>query len=131
MLRRLCLFFIDFLIFLISGTLSLFIRFGWDFDSVLQFFPPVLIASGVGVTAFFLFGTYKVVWAYMSNNEVVLIFKATIVAYFLNLIIDLVFPTVMPRSVGIMQFLGASLLVLLSRIWWSWYMHEREKKEEM
>lgn len=131
MIRRLCLFLVDFLIFLFSGTLSLFIRFGWDFESVLEFFPPVLIASGIGVTAFFLFGVYKVVWAYMSNNEVVLIFKATIVAYFLNLIIDLVFPTVMPRSVGIMQFLGASLLVLLSRVWWSWYVHESERKGDI
>ena len=128
MLRRLCLFFVDFLIFLFSGIISLFIRFGWDFESILEFFPAVLIASVLGVIAFFLFGVYKVVWAYMSNNEVVLIFKSAIVGYFLNLIVDLVFPTVMPRSVGIMQFLGAALVVLLSRIWWSWYIHESERK---
>ncbi len=128
MLRRLCLFFVDFLIFLFSGIISLFIRFGWDFKSILEFSPAVLIASVLGVIAFFLFGVYKVVWAYMSNNEVVLIFKSAIVGYFLNLIVDLVFPTVMPRSVGIMQFLGAALVVLLSRIWWSWYIHESERK---
>ncbi len=128
MLRRLCLFLVDFIIFLLAGIISLFIRFGWDFDSIIQFFPAVLIASLMGVIAFFLFGIYKVVWAYMSNNEVVLIFKATIVAYFMNLLIDLIFPTVMPRSVGIMQFLGAALVVLLSRIWWSWYVHEGERK---
>lgn len=128
MLRRLCLFLVDFLIFLFAGITSLFIRFGWDFESVLEFFPPVLIASGIGVTAYFLFGVYKVVWAYMSNNEVVIIFKASIVAYFLNLLIDWVFPMVMPRSVGIMQFLGAALIVLLSRVWWSWFIHERERK---
>jgi FlaA1/EpsC-like NDP-sugar epimerase len=27
-----------------------------------------------------------------------------------------------------MQFLGAALIVLLSRVWWSWFIHERERK---
>ncbi|MEA1885553.1 MAG: hypothetical protein U9N62_13745, partial [Thermotogota bacterium] len=106
MLRRLCLVLADFSIFLFSGIVSLFIRLGWDFEGILAFSPSVLIAAIVGVTAFFLFGVYKVVWAYMSNTEIVLIFKSTIVAFFMNLIVDLVFPIIMPRSVGIMQFLG-------------------------
>lgn len=128
MLRRLCLILTDFSIFLFSGIVSLFIRLGWNFESILEFSPSVLIASIVGVTVFFLLGVYKVVWAYMSNTEIVLIFKSTIVAFFVNLVVDIVFPTIMPRSVGIMQFLGAALAVLLSRVWWSWYVHQNERK---
>ncbi|MFP4462007.1 MAG: nucleoside-diphosphate sugar epimerase/dehydratase, partial [Thermotogota bacterium] len=129
MLRRLSLVLVDFSIFLFSGIISLFIRLGWNFESIMAFFPSVLIASVVGVIVFFLFGVYKIVWAYMGNTEILIIFKSTVVAFFLNLIADLISPTVMPRSVGIIQFLGAAIVVLLSRVWWSWYIHQGEKKE--
>ncbi len=129
MLRRISLVTVDFTVMLCAGILSLFIRFGWDFASIGNYFPAVLIASGVASLSFFLFGVYKTVWAYMGNDEIVQIFKSIAVAYFMNLLVVLVFPFVMPRSVGIMQFLGGAFAVLLSRIWWSWYVRRKYQKK--
>jgi len=129
-LRRAFLFALDFLFITMAGVISLFVRFGWDFLSIAQFFPSVLISALVGGISLFFFGAYKTVWAYLGNDEIFLLFKAFIFGYFLNLLVDLIFPFVMPRSIGIMTFTGGLIIIVLSRIWWSWYVHRDESNKK-
>jgi FlaA1/EpsC-like NDP-sugar epimerase len=129
--RRLILLLIDSLLILISGVAALFIRFGWDFRLIALFSPAVFITSIIAVVFLIVNGVYRVVWAYMTNREVAIILRSFVFCYIFVFLVDFFTDWVLPRSIGIVMFLGAALLVLSSRVWWSWYVRRESKTPSM
>lgn len=119
--RRVGLFLIDSVLLLIGGIASLFIRFGWDFVSISNYTPAVLLSMLVMITSLLINGIYRIVWAYMTNREIGLILRSFLYSYIFIFILDIFTDWVLPRSIGIVMWLGSAILILSSRVWWSWY----------
>ncbi|HNW47245.1 MAG TPA: nucleoside-diphosphate sugar epimerase/dehydratase [Thermotogota bacterium] len=125
--RRITLWFIDTALILLSGLAALFIRFGWDFASIGRFTPAVLVSSLVAICSLFLNGIYRIVWAYMTTREIGIVFRAFALGYLFVFVVDFSTDWVLPRSIGIVMFMVGAILVITSRMWWSWYAHREYK----
>jgi len=128
--RKLILWATDLSMVLLSGLLSLFVRFGWDFSSILGYLPVVLTTTGVLSLSLFLNGVYRIIWAYMSSGEILVLFRSFALGYAIVLLLDWLTNMVLPRSIGIMMVLGAILLILSSRFWWIWILNRKNTRRK-
>lgn len=127
--RRIILLLVDSILILLSGVSALFIRFGWDLTSIGLFTPAVLVSSLVAIGSLLLNGIYRIVWAYMTNREIGIILRAFAMGYLFVFLVDFFTDWVLPRSIGIVMFMVGAILVLSSRMWWSWYTHREFKTD--
>ena len=116
---------LDSLILFFSGILSLFIRFGWDFNLIHLYLAPVIISTIIGSLSLVLNGTYKIIWAYMNNSDILVLIRGVSVGFLLSILVDFISPFILPKSVVIVQFLSAVILLMLSRIWWIWNLQSK------
>lgn len=121
MSRRLLLFFIDVGLTLFAGIIALFIRLGFDWAELAKYFPSVPIYCSISALVYILNGTYNIVWLYASFKDMITLMRGSAVAYLLNILFFyLVRTIVLPRSVGVMIFLGSTMLMIASRFFWQW-----------
>jgi len=121
-LRKTLLFIIDFLITLFAAIVSLFVRFGFDFQSIGKFFYPSLIQATIMAISYILNFFYNIVWAYTSPRELLVILRGTLLGYLATLGFFYFYKEmILPRSVGFLTFLGALVLISASRLFLVWY----------
>jgi len=119
--RRLLLFFIDVGLTLFAGITALFIRLGFDWAELARYFPSIPIYCSISALVYILNGTYNIVWLYASFKDMITLMRGSAVAYLLNvLFFYFVKAVVLPRSVGVMTFLGSTMLMIASRFFWQW-----------
>ncbi|MCD6450026.1 MAG: polysaccharide biosynthesis protein, partial [Thermotogaceae bacterium] len=120
-MRKFLLFLIDIGLTLFAGVLALFIRFGFDFAEMSKYAPSVYIYVALAAIIYIINGNYRVVWAYASSRDMMLLFRGSIISYLVNLAFFYFYKSiVLPRSVGVLVFLGSGVLIMLSRIVWHW-----------
>jgi len=121
-IRKFTLFSIDFLITLFSAVLSLFIRFGFDFESIKEFFSVSLIQVIIMSVSYILNLFYSIVWSYTSLKELLIVFRGTLLGYLATLGFFYFYRgAVLPRSIGFLTFLSSLVLISASRLFLSWY----------
>lgn len=121
--RNLLLFLIDTFLLLLSGLNALFLRFGLDFENTLSFDAVFKYSYGVYILIAFMMlanilnGTYKIVWRYATPKDVLVLLKGLFFGYAFTLIfLHITRITVLPRSVGMLTFLGGYFLSLSARM---------------
>ena len=115
------MFLIDVGITLFAGVVALFIRFGFNFAEMSKYAPSVYIYTLLSAIVYVINGNYRVVWAYASSKDMMLLFRGSIISYLSNLAFFYFYKgIILPRSVGVMVFLGSGILLMLSRIVWHW-----------
>ena len=121
------MFLIDVGLTLFAGVVALFIRFGFNFAEMSKYAPSVYIYTLLSAIVYVINGNYRVVWAYASSKDMMLLFRGSIISYLSNLAFFYFYKgIILPRSVGVMVFLGSGILLMLSRIVWHW-MSEHKK----
>lgn len=111
---------------LFSGVFSLFIRFGFDFSKIANFFPSVLIEVFIISLMCAINGMYNVVWSYAGFKDLMIVFRATLSGYVVSILFFFLLKDMtLPRSVGILTFLGSLVLISGSRIFLSWWRTRR------
>ncbi|HIP92317.1 MAG TPA: polysaccharide biosynthesis protein, partial [Thermotoga sp.] len=121
MLRKITLFLIDIGLTLFSGIMSLFMRFGFNFEEMGKYDESVIIYTFISSIVYILNGNYKIVWEYASPRDMLFLVRGSIISYFANVTFFYFYRgSILPRSVGFNTFLGSLILLLLSRITWQW-----------
>lgn len=127
--RRTILFLIDFGITFFSAVLSLFVRFGFDFESIKGFLSASLIQVIIMSASYMINFFYTVVWRYTSLKELLVIFRGTFVGYLGTLGFFYFYRgLVLPRSVGFLTFLASLVLISASRLFLAWLNSTNFKK---
>ncbi len=132
-MRKVILFLIDLSLTFLAGLAALFMRFGFNFSEMSEYFISVPIYTAVASLIHYLNGNYKVVWAYASPRDLMMLFRGSLIAYFTNLAVFQLFLTpqsgmVLPRSVGFLTFLGSFTLIVMSRLFWQWVSHYSSRR---
>ncbi len=121
MVRKVALILIDIALTALAGVAALFMRFGFDFQEMAKYSPSVWIYVLVSAVIYILNGNHKVIWAYASPSDMFSLFRGTLLSYlFTVLMLHFWKIAILPRSVGVMMFLGSSVLLMMSRIFWQW-----------
>lgn len=121
MLRKITLFLIDIGLTLFSGIVSLFMRFGFNFEEMGKYDESVIIYTFISSIVYVLNGNYKIVWEYASPRDMLFLVRGSIISYLTNVTFFYFYRgSILPRSVGFNTFLGSLILLLLSRITWQW-----------
>ncbi|HDG62134.1 MAG TPA: polysaccharide biosynthesis protein, partial [Thermotoga sp.] len=129
MLRKLILFLIDIGLTLFSGIVSLFMRFGFDFEEMGKYDESVIIYTLISSIVYILNGNYRIVWEYASPRDMLFLVRGSIISYLVNVTFFYFYRgSILPRSVGFSTFLGSLILLLLSRITWQWISNLRKGK---
>lgn len=77
------------------------------------------LITAINLLSFLVFRLYSRVWEYASINELFSIFKATTSSLLVIIaLIELFNQPYLPRSIYIMSWLGITLLIGTSRLWW-------------
>jgi FlaA1/EpsC-like NDP-sugar epimerase len=114
--RNLWLFFIDTALLFLSGAIALFVRFGFDFTEMQKYAPGVLMLIVFTSLSNLFNGTYKIVWRYAQPVEFLKLLRGLFIGYALTVIfIHFTRITVLPRSVGMLTFLGGYFLLFSAR----------------
>jgi len=85
--RRVALFAIDVVLTFVSGLVALFFRFGFDYASILKYFPAVATGIVIYALSYIFNGIYRVVWAYADAKDMFKIVRAAAIAYLIHIAI--------------------------------------------
>jgi len=129
--RKLLLLTIDAVCLFVVGVLSLFVRFGWDFSSIALYLPTVFTPILLSLVFLWINGTYSIVWSYMSLKELWVILRAIAMGFLVNMLFHAFLPWVLPRSIALMFFLGAAIILILSRMGWVWVVHSAYAQKQI
>lgn len=117
--RNHALFLIDCLLLVIAGLNALFVRFGLDFVEMRKYSPGVWYLILFTIIANLLNGTYKIVWRYATPRELIVLLRGLFLGYAFTLIVlHFTGAAVLPRSVGVLAFLGSFFLLLSARLFY-------------
>ncbi len=127
-MRKFYLFLIDSALTFLAGIFALFVRFGFNFSEMSEYFLSIPIYTLVASLTYVLNGSYRVIWAYASPKDMMLLFRGSLLAYIVNLasfqlVLTTQYGIVLPRSVGFLTFLGSFSLIVMSRLFWQWISH--------
>lgn len=117
--RNHILFLIDCLLLILAGLNALFVRFGLDFVEMHKYSPGVWYLILFTIVANVLNGTYKIVWRYATPRELIVLLRGLFLGYAFTLIVlHFTMVAVLPRSVGMLTFLGSFFLLLSARLFY-------------
>lgn len=120
-MRRFVLFALDVGLTFFAGIVALFVRLGFDWPELTKYFSSIPIYCSIAAIVYIINGTYNIVWLYASFRDMIVLIRGSIIAYLSSvLFFHLVKSIVMPRSVGMMTFLGSAMLLMASRFFWQW-----------
>ncbi len=104
-----------------AGVIALFVRLGFDWPELAKYFPSIPIYCLIAMIVYLANGTYNIVWLYASFKDMIVLIRGSILTYLFSIMFFyLVRSIVMPRSVGMMTFLGSAMLLMSSRFFWQW-----------
>jgi len=120
-LRKFILFSIDVGLTFFAGVVALFVRLGFDWPELAKYFASIPIYCLIASVVYIINGTYNIVWLYASFRDMIVLIRGSVIAYFSSVVFfHLTNSVVMPRSVGMMTFLGSAMLLMASRFFWQW-----------
>lgn len=120
-MRKLILFALDVALTFFAGVIALFVRLGFDWPELAKYFPSIPIYCLIAMIVYLANGTYNIVWLYASFKDMIVLIRGSILTYLFSIMFFyLVRSIVMPRSVGMMTFLGSAMLLMSSRFFWQW-----------
>ncbi|MGC8954699.1 MAG: SDR family NAD(P)-dependent oxidoreductase [Fervidobacterium sp.] len=129
--RNLWLFLIDTALLILAGLNALFVRFGFAFSDMRKYFFGVIVLILFTTFANILNGTYKIVWRYATPKETITLLRGLFFGYAFALIF-LHFSRigVLPRSVGMLTFLGSYFLLVSARVMYQFFINYKKKGEK-
>lgn len=115
---------IDYLLFLLSYIIAMFIRFQFDFLEMRKYISPILFFPLIMVIVFYYSGIYKYIWRFATLNELKPVFNSGFIGFLINFFvfefvrryISQIFT--LPFSVAATASLVGVVLVSASRIYW-------------
>lgn len=114
--RNFWLFLIDTALLFLSGAVALFVRFGFDFAEMRKYASGVLLLILFTSLSNLLNGTYQIVWRYAQPVEFLKLLRGLFIGYASTvLFIHFTRIAVLPRSVGMLTFLGGYFLLFSAR----------------
>lgn len=120
-MRKFILFILDVALTLFAGIIALFVRLGFDWSELAKYFPSIPVYCAIAAIVYVVNGTYNIIWLYASFRDMIVLIRGSVIAYLLSvLFFHLVRSIVIPRSVGMMTFLGSAMLLMASRFFWQW-----------
>lgn len=120
-MRKFILFILDVTLTLFAGIIALFVRLGFDWSELAKYFPSIPVYCAIAAIVYVVNGTYNIIWLYASFRDMIVLIRGSVIAYLLSvLFFHLVRSIVIPRSVGMMTFLGSAMLLMASRFFWQW-----------
>lgn len=126
--RNFWLFLIDNLLLILAGLNALFVRFGFDFKEMSKFSKGVYILIAVTIMSNILNGTYKIIWRYATPKEFIVLLRGLFFGYaFTLMIIYFSHVASLPRSVGMLTFLGSYFLLVSARLFYQFFINWRRK----
>ncbi len=125
--KSLTLFLIDIFLIAFSAILSLFIRFGFNFEAIKKYGISGVYFVFLTALSYIFNGSYKIIWRYAINKDYLIIARSSFLGYVLTvLFLHFTRLAILPRSVGVLAFLGTFVSTMLSRILYQ-YFYEKEK----
>ncbi|QTA37257.1 polysaccharide biosynthesis protein [Thermosipho ferrireducens] len=129
--RKLFLFFIDVVVTLIAGIFALFVRFGFDFLEMGKYNESVYIYVAIASAVYIINGNYSIIWRYASPKDFLLVFRGSFIAYLSALAFFYIYrDIVLPRSVGMITFLGSYVLLITARLFYQFFVHISKRSEK-
>lgn len=126
--RNFWLFLIDNLLLILAGLNALFVRFGFDFKEMSKFSKGVYLLIVITIISNVLNGTYKIVWRYATPKEIIILLRGLFFGYALTLIfLHFTRLVPLPRSVGMLTFLGSYFLLLSARVFYQFFVSWQKK----
>jgi FlaA1/EpsC-like NDP-sugar epimerase len=120
--RKLLLFLLDVLATIIAGVAALFIRFGFDFVEMDKYNESIYFYVIIAAVVYVLNGNYKIVWRYANQKDFLIIFRGTLFSYLLTVMFFHFYRSfVLPRSVGMITFLGSFMFILTGRLLYQFF----------
>jgi len=114
--RNFLLFIIDTLLLFLSGAVALFVRFGFDFAEMKKYTFGVLVMIIFTTISNLFNGTYRIVWRYAQPVEFLKLLRGLFIGYASSvLFIHFSRIAILPRSVGMLTFLGGYFLLFSAR----------------
>ncbi|WP_448374879.1 SDR family NAD(P)-dependent oxidoreductase [Fervidobacterium sp.] len=114
--RNFWLFIIDTLLLFLSGAVALFVRFGFDFAEMKKYTFGVLLMIIFTTISNLFNGTYRIVWRYAQPVEFLKLLRGLFIGYASSvLFIHFSRIAILPRSVGMLTFLGGYFLLFSAR----------------
>ena len=125
--RNFFLFLIDVLLLILSGIVALFVRFGFDFSELKKYAPGVLVLIVLTTLSNIFNGTYSIVWRYAQPVEFLKLLRGLFIGYASTvLFIHFTRFTILPRSVGMLTFLGGYFLLFSARTVYQFLLNVRK-----
>jgi len=125
--RNFFLFLIDVLLLILSGIVALFVRFGFDFSEMKKYAPGVLVLIALTTLSNIFNGTYRIVWRYAQPVEFLKLLRGLFIGYASTvLFIHFTRFTILPRSVGMLTFLGGYFLLFSARTVYQFLLNVRK-----
>ncbi|KAF2962138.1 nucleoside-diphosphate sugar epimerase/dehydratase [Fervidobacterium sp. 2310opik-2] len=129
--RNFLLFLIDITLLTLAGLNALFVRFGFDFLEMSKYSSGVLVLVIITIISNLLNGTYRIVWRYATPKDLIVLLRGLFIGYAFTLIfIHFTRLVVLPRSVGMLTFLGSYFLLLSARIIYQYMLSWKRKSEK-
>ncbi|MBO8160356.1 MAG: polysaccharide biosynthesis protein [Thermosipho sp. (in: Bacteria)] len=128
MKRKIFLFFIDLISTSFAAVLALFVRFGFNFVEMDKYNESIYIYIIISSIVYIFNGNYSIVWRYASPKDFLSIFRGTLISYFLTLTFFHFYKgMILPRSVGMLTFLGSFVLIIISRLFYQFFVFNTPK----
>ena len=125
----------DYLLIYASYALGMYFRYGIFSLNEPEFFQNGAFFSLIVLLSLIVNGTYRVSWSYANFRDFWIILRSTLIGYIAGflfgrfmLLFDVKIFTV-PITVSTMTFIGATLLIIWSRIFWLTYLFLRIDRE--
>ena len=129
--RNFLLFLIDITLLTLAGLNALFVRFGFDFLEMSKYSSGVFVLVIITIISNLLNGTYRIVWRYATPKDLIVLLRGLFIGYAFTLIfIHFTRLVVLPRSVGMLTFLGSYFLLLSARIIYQYMLSWKRKSEK-
>jgi len=129
--RKIYLFFIDILATLFAAVLALFVRFGFNFQEMNKYNDFILVYLIISAVVYIFNGNYNIIWRYATPKDFLLIFRGTFVSY-IGILTFLHFykSIILPRSVGMITFLGSFVLIVITRLFYQYFVFNTRKGDK-
>jgi FlaA1/EpsC-like NDP-sugar epimerase len=135
-LRNLILLVVDFLLIYLSYALGMYLRYGIFSLNEPEFFRNGLFFSLIVLISLVANGVYRVSWSYSTSRDLLIILRGTVTGYLAGFLFGrfmLLFGInifTVPFTVATACFVGATFLIVFSRISWLSLLFYRSRRGE-
>lgn len=117
--RKIILFLLDTFLMCLAGAMALFVRFGTNLNEIKKFYSGVVALIVFTAVANLLNGSYKIVWRHATSRDLIILLRGLFFGYASTLIaLHYLHFARLPRSVGMLTFLGSAFLLVTARLFY-------------